>query len=400
MRTPNQEMVNRVKVYSMSLCIAIVFYFAVRNIPNMLASIGGVFRTITPFIYGFIIAYLMLKPMQKIEGYMKRWLCRTRDRSSLARGISIACTFFLAVLILFLLSSVFFPQLIYSLTQLTEMLPTYVERFGHTLERWEKEFTLSHSLDAALRSVSGQGMEQSFDFSAIGQKVLTLLQKILPQLVNFSTSLTNSIINISMGVIISFYFLGGKETFQAQIKKVLYSLLPESAVLETLRIGRLVDDTFRRYISGQLLDALILGIVTFICMLVLKIPLAFIVSVLVMTTNIIPMIGPFLGGVPGFILILMVDPIKALWFVVLVIVLQQIDGNILAPKIVGDSTGLSGFWVLLAIFLGGVIGGLPAIVVAVPVMSVVYTLVKEVVEKRLNKRNLPTETSEYMETSE
>lgn len=396
MRSPAKEWVDKVKIYSVSLCIAILFYFGVKNIPQVLYSTRSFINTMSPFIYGFIIAYLMLRPMQKIEKYMKLLLCRAGDRSALARGISIGLTFLMAVCILFLLSAVFFPQLIESLTQLTEMMPVYIEEFSHTLARWESEFALSNALDQVLESVSGKDGDQIFNVARMSQKLLTLLQKLLPQLVNFSTSLTNSIINISMGIIISFYFLSGKETFQAQIKKIMRAFFSESFVLEAIRLGNLTNDTFRRYISGQLLDAMILGIITFVLMLVLRIPLAFIVSVLVMTTNIIPMIGPFLGGVPGFILILMVDPIKALWFAVLVIVLQQIDGNILAPKIVGDSTGLSGFWVLLAIFLGGVIGGLPAIIVAVPVMSVVYTLVKEVVEKRLSKKNLPTETSEYM----
>ncbi|MDO4793052.1 MAG: AI-2E family transporter [Filifactor alocis] len=386
-----REMMKKIQVYSASLCAAVLFYFLIKNFPLGIRFINRVFRMMTPFIYGFIISFLMLKPMQKIDGSLKKILCRRKDRSGLCRGIAIGLTFLIVLLVLFLISSIFFPQLIYNLNQLIEMMPEYITRFEKMITRWEDEFALS----SMIRPVLGEDIENMFDIGEVSQRVLKLLQSLLPKVISFSTGFTNSLMNVGMGVIISIYFLSGKERFQSQIKKVLYACFHENTVKEIFRISHMVNDTFRNYIAGQLLDALIVGLITFVMMLILRIPLAFIIGVLIMITNIVPMIGPFLGGIPSFFLILMVDPIKALWFVILVTVLQQIDGNIIAPKIVGDSTGLSGFWVLLAIFLGGAVGGISAIVIAVPVMSVIYTLAKEGVEKKLEQKNLPVETEFY-----
>lgn len=386
-----KEMMKKIQVYSASLCVAVLFYFLIKNFPLGIRFINHFFKMMTPFIYGFIISFLMLKPMQKIDGSLQKILCRRKDRSGLCRGIAIGLTFLIVLLVLFLISSIFFPQLIYNLNQLIEMMPEYITRFEKMLTRWEDEFALS----SMIRPVLGEDIENMFDIGDISQRILKVLQSLLPKVISFSTGFTNSLMNVGMGVIISIYFLSGKERFQSQIKKVLYACFHENTVKEIFRISYMVNETFRNYIAGQLLDALIVGLITFVMMLILRIPLAFIIGVLIMITNIVPMIGPFLGGIPSFFLILMVDPIKAIWFVILVTVLQQIDGNIIAPKIVGDSTGLSGFWVLLAIFLGGAIGGISAIVIAVPVMSVIYTLVKERVENKLEWKNLPIETEFY-----
>lgn len=386
-----KEMMKKIQVYSASLCVAVLFYFLIKNFPLGIRFINHFFKMMTPFIYGFIISFLMLKPMQKIDDSLKKILCRRKDRSGLCRGIAIGLTFLIVLLVLFLISSIFFPQLIYNLNQLIEMMPEYITRFEKMLTRWEDEFALS----SMIRPVLGEDIENMFDIGDISQRILKVLQSLLPKVISFSTGFTNSLMNVGMGVIISIYFLSGKERFQSQIKKVLYACFHENTVKEIFRISYMVNETFRNYIAGQLLDALIVGLITFVMMLILRIPLAFIIGVLIMITNIVPMIGPFLGGIPSFFLILMVDPIKAIWFVILVTVLQQIDGNIIAPKIVGDSTGLSGFWVLLAIFLGGAIGGISAIVIAVPVMSVIYTLVKERVENKLERKNLPIETEFY-----
>ena len=198
-----------------------------------------------------------------------------------------------------------------------------------------------------------------------------------------------------MGIIVSIYLLSGKEVFEAQSKKVLYGIFPNKVVNNILQIIALTNETFQNYIGGQITDAVVLGIITFICMLILRLPMAFMISFLVMVCNVIPMIGSILSGIIGIFLILVIGPSQAIVFAILILVLQQVDGNILLPRIVGDSTGLSGFWVFLAIFLGGVIGGLPAMVVSVPVMAVVYTLVKEQVEQRLRSKQMPVVTEEY-----
>lgn len=386
---------NKIIVYSWVICIGIAFYFMVKNIPFALEGISTGLKKISPFVYGVVIAYLMFIPMKKIEAICTKFLCRKKQRQNLVRCVSISLTFLLTFFVIVLIANVFIPQLIESLTKLIEKMPYYINEFGDMLDKWLEK---NDVMDFLEHSEILRNLEiNSSSWRNFGTKFLKILQDLLPRIIEFSSAFTNKLFNIMMGIIISIYLLSGKEKFLAQIRKFLYSVFFEKTVKEILRISRLTNHTFHCYITGQLTDALVLGIITFICMIVLRIPLAFIISVLVSIANIIPMIGSILSGVVGFFLILVIDPVKSIWFAVLILILQQIDGNILVPRIVGESTGLSGFWVLVAIFIGGMIGGLPAIVIAVPVMSVCYTLVKERVEKRLAEKELPIDTKAYMD---
>lgn len=375
------------------ISFAILFYFFIKNIPFALEKIRLFLNTMNPFIYGMVIAYLMFRPVCFIERQLFRLFKRNEKYRQLCRNLSIFFVFLMTFGILIFIGNVFIPQLVESLTVLTEKIPEYIKQF----ETFWKNVFQNQKILHQLKSFGFTNISQyKVDFwENLNQKTIKFFQFLIPSVISISGSFTGKIVNILMGIIVSIYLLSGKEVFEAQSKKVLYGIFPNKVVNNILQIIALTNETFQNYIGGQITDAVVLGIITFICMLILRLPMAFMISFLVMVCNVIPMIGSILSGIIGIFLILVISPSQAIVFAILILVLQQVDGNILLPRIVGDSTGLSGFWVFLAIFLGGVIGGLPAMVVSVPVMAVVYTLVKEQVEQRLRSKQMPVGTEEY-----
>ena len=375
------------------ISFAILFYFFIKNIPFALEKIRLFLNTMNPFIYGMVIAYLMFRPVCFIERQLFRLFKRNEKYRQLCRNLSIFFVFLMTFGFLIFIGNVFIPQLVESLTVLTEKIPEYIKQF----ETFWKNVVQNQKILHQLKSFGFTNISQyKVDFwENLNQKTIKFFQFLIPSVISISGSFTGKIVNILMGIIVSIYLLSGKEVFEAQSKKVLYGIFPNKVVNNILQIIALTNETFQNYIGGQITDAVVLGIITFICMLILRLPMAFMISFLVMVCNVIPMIGSILSGIIGIFLILVISPSQAIVFAILILVLQQVDGNILLPRIVGDSTGLSGFWVFLAIFLGGVIGGLPAMVVSVPVMAVVYTLVKEQVEQRLRSKQMPVVTEEY-----
>ncbi len=202
--------------------------------------------------------------------------------------------------------------------------------------------------------------------------------------------------NLIIGFIISIYLLGSKEKFAGQAKKIVYAVFDRKAGNELISNFRFIHGTFIGFLGGKIVDSIIIGIICFVCTSVIGTPYSILVSVIIGLTNIIPFFGPWIGGIPSALLVLMVDPKQALYFGILIIVIQQFDGNILGPKILGDSTGLSGFWVIFSITIFGGLFGVLGMVVGVPIFAVFYAGVKSMVNRSLHKRSLPTDLSPYM----
>ena len=226
----------------------------------------------------------------------------------------------------------------------------------------------------------------------INNQLSTLVKQVSMSLLAFIKVLWDLVI----GFIVSIYILGSKETFTAQGKKILYALLEEKRANGFIEDMRFVNTTFGRYISGKLLDSLMVGIICYMGMKMMDLPYAELISVIVGITNIIPYFGPYIGAIPSTILILMVDPKQALYFVIFILILQQIDGNILEPKILGDSTGLSGFWVIFSITIFGGLFGVLGMILGVPLFAVLYALVGRRFQKMLLRKNMPAETEKYL----
>ena len=364
---------------------AIVFYFIVKNLGNILESISVFTRMMTPFIYGFVIAYLLKNPMSYIEKIYEK-LIKNQKRKKLVRGLSLATTMLLAILLLLGFISIIVPQLADSITIFVNNLPDYMENGNRLL----KDTIQKANIDSKI-------IKQVFEvWKVLVSKTSEIVSNMLPYAINGVLSFSGKVVNIVVGIVVAIYFLAGKEKFTAQIKKITISIFSDKASNYMIEKSKMINTVFSKYISGQLTDAAVLGIICFISMSVFKMPYALLVSMIVTVTNIIPIIGPFIGAVPSIFIISVVSGPKALGFAVLILVLQQIDGNILVPKIVGDSTGLSGFWVFLAIFIGGGLFGITGVILGVPTMAVSYNIIKEIVEQRLELKNKPVDTNSYL----
>ena len=231
------------------------------------------------------------------------------------------------------------------------------------------------------------------------QKLMGMLSQsltgIINATINTTISITSTVVNVFVGIVISIYLWVSKETFFAQIKKFLYAFCPDRFVERMVRLVHSSNKIFSGFVIGKILDSLIIGILCYIGMRLIGIPYALLISVLVGVTNVIPYFGPFIGAIPSILLLLLIDPLEALWFAIFVTVLQQVDGNIIGPKILGDSTGLSAFWVIFAVTFFGGLFGFAGMLIGVPLFAVLYALVKEASENRLVKKDKPLATSSY-----
>ena len=210
-------------------------------------------------------------------------------------------------------------------------------------------------------------------------------------------SLLKALWNFIIGFIISIYVMYNKESFAAQGKKLVFALMNTNTANQLIKDVRFTSDTFIGFISGKILDSFIIGCICFAGTSIMETPYALLVSVIVGVTNVIPFFGPYLGAIPSAILILMVNPIKCIYFIIFIIILQQVDGNIIGPKILGGSTGLSGFWIIFSITIFGGIMGIPGMIIGVPFFAVLYALIRRFSNRLLEKRGLPTETKMYLD---
>lgn len=234
------------------------------------------------------------------------------------------------------------------------------------------------------------------NFNEMSNYIIKLATNLLPVLGSAVTAIASSVWNIILGLIISIYLLIDKEKFFGISKKITYAIFSTTRAERILELTRRSNSTFGKFLSGKILDSTIIGILTFIILTVFKIPYTLLISFIVAVTNIIPFFGPFIGAIPSVIIILFVSPIKALWFLLIIFIIQQIDGNIIGPKILGDSIGISAFWILFSIMIAGKFLGFVGMVIGVPLFAVIYSVVKENVEAKLEKKGLETETKKYI----
>ena len=353
-------------------------------------------RILAPLIYGALLAYLLAPIVNFIElGFFEKRVEKAVSQGKLVsrgvRAVSLLITWIVIGLLAYLAMSVLLPELYRSVVQLIGNIESYYI----TISGW-----VEHLLET--NPVVGDWVTAKMDgyFLRAEQWLET---DALPQAAVLMTALTGGVMSVIgffsdllVGVIVSVYLLATKERFSAQSRKVAYSLFSRENVYWVLRGARKADDIFSGFIRGKLLDSLIIGIICFVGCSLLKFPYTPLVSVIVGVTNVIPFFGPFLGAIPSSILILLASPMKGLYFILFVIALQQLDGNIIGPKILGDSTGLSSLWVIIAILVGGGFFGFVGMFFAVPVFGCIYSAVTFYVETRLRKKSMPVATECYV----
>lgn len=294
------------------------------------------------------------------------------------RGASMLVTYVLTVLFLYMLSALVLPQVWTSVAQLVADLPRHLAELSLFADRMAERLDLNESVIDSLTASYETFLQQAAD----------AVTSAMPRIVGVSIQIGKSLVSAFTAIIASVYFLADKERLLFQCKKVLYALLPLPKARRTLFVFRRANSVFSGFIGGKLLDSLIIGVLCFFGMQLISPSFAMLIRVLVGLTNVIPVFGPFIGAIPSILLLLMVEPLSALWFALFILLLQQLDGNVIGPKILGDSTGLSALWVLVAIVVGGGLFGFAGMLVGVPVCSVLYYLAGEFINGRLSQRGL------------
>ena len=354
----------------------------------VMAYTGKLMGILAPILYGAAIAYLLAPVVNWFERAVLRQGGRTGAKW--ARPISMALTWMVVFALFYGLLSVLLPELVKSVQQLWGNLQTYYE----TIEAWVLRL-LENNPDWAVKA-------QELFNEYYQQAVEWMRTNLAPQLQVAVQAVSGGVVgvltffkNLFLGIMVSLYVLGSKEKFAAAGCKLCYTFFPEDRASWLIRGIKATDRIFSGFVRGKLLDSLIIGIICFVGSSLLKFPYAPLVSVVVGVTNIIPFFGPFLGAIPSAFLILLDSPIKCLYFILFILALQQFDGNILGPKILGNSTGISGFWVIVAILVGGGLWGVAGMFLGVPLCACVYAGVRAYSAYRLSKKGLPVSAKCY-----
>lgn len=363
---------------------------------RVLLSIWSQFLSaIQPIVYGAFMAYLLAPVVNFFEGAMTGAPAeKARDPKhfshAVVRAVSILLTWAVICVLVYLLASVLLPELYKSILQLV----SNVENYYNTISGWVEHLLESNPMVENWVAVQMDNYYTDIT-DWLKNDLMPQAQTVMLAAAGGVMSLLGFLKNLLVGIIVSVYLLATKERCTAHARKMVYSLFSRENVRWVLRGIRKVDDIFSGFVRGKLLDSLIIGILCFIGCSILKFPYTPLVSVIVGVTNIIPFFGPFLGAIPSTFLILLASPMKALYFVIFVLVLQQLDGNIIGPKILGGKTGLSSLWVIIAILIGGSFFGIPGMFFGVPVCACLYSAVGFFVEVRLRDKNLPVDTAAY-----
>lgn len=352
----------------------IIFSMIAYKLIDRIESVGGFIQLmvtiLVPFIWAFVIAYLANPLLKKIETKFK-----------LGRGFSIAIVYLIIVSIVGLFFTLVIPSIAQSITDILKNVPFYVS----TAEAWgiEQYSELERlGLIESLESFDLTSMQELFD------KATASFNTILTGLLTGVFGITSGVFKIFIGLIISIYMLKDKEEFLGGIKRINYAVLKVEHADKAVEFMHEVDEIFSKYIIGKMIDSVIIGIICFIGMWALKAPYALLMAIIVGVTNMIPYFGPFIGAVPAVIITLFTSPITALWVALFILVLQQLDGYIIGPYILGDSVGLSPFWIILAILIGGGLFGVLGMLICVPVMAVIRNQFNRFISKRLADKNV------------
>lgn len=377
-----------------SLAMAILFFFALYKIKDIYHVISGVFSILMPMIYGLVIAFV-LSPICKtyaglLEEHLPEFKRHPEKRKRAVKTGSVMLSILTLLIIIYILFALIVPQLlesimtiVYNMDSISNSVLTWGNNIFQSRPELQQEF---QEISSQVGDVLGSWIQNTF----------------MPRLQDVISSLSEGVIyamsvlkNMIIGLIISVYLLFNRELYAAQAKKVLYSLASPTWANRTMNLARETRDVFSGFVMGKLMDSLIIGILCFFCMILFRMPYAVLISTIVGVTNIIPYFGPFFGAIPSAFLILTVHPLQALYFIIFILVLQQVDGNIIGPKILGSSTGLASFWVLFALLFFGGMWGVVGLIVGVPLFAIIYDMITQGLRYRLEKLDMPTDTVDY-----
>lgn len=355
-------------------------------------------RIVSPFIYGLVMAYLLC-PVYNLV------VRKTYHGLSVKFGNKRRCFVFARVLGTIVALAVLFgivaglfalliPELVNSIVGIATDLPSKMEQ----LTEWVDKITVgltNREIAEILRNLTLKGQDT----------LLTWVQnEFLPGLGTYMNMISEGIIltlktvlNVFIGVIVCAYFLNNKEVFKAQSRKIIFALFRKEKADEIFNFAVFTNNTFGGFINGKIIDSAIIGVICFGAMSILQLPYPILISTIIGVTNIIPFFGPFIGAIPAATIIFLVSPVQAVYFLIMILILQQLDGNVIGPAILGETTGLASFWVMFAILVGGGLFGFAGMILGVPVFAVIYYYFGRFIRRKLRMRNLPEDTFDYKE---
>lgn len=376
-----------IAVYSfIVICLSILFYLIASDYSVFSKNISRYVNTLQPIIIGASMAYLFNFILEFFEKKLINPILSKKTKLRYRRALGIILTYVVVFALIYIFVSILFPQLVSSVMRfVNELTNNFDSIYAWVIGMIERLEIRQEYLDYIVDWWNG-----FFD------NILGFVTDLIPIIGNIVRIILSSIWNIVLGIIVSIYLLADKERFKALSKKVTHSIFSEKRANRTIELTRRADTIFGRFLSGKILDSLIIGVLTYFTLRFFNMPFVTLVSFIIGITNIIPFFGPFIGMVPSFFIILIVSPIQAFWFLLIIFVIQQIDGNIIGPKILGDSLGISAFWILFSLLIAGKLLGFIGLIIGVPLFVFVYSIIKDNVELRLQKKGLPVETKEYL----
>ncbi len=396
-RNFNHNDINKAILLTISLCIVVLFVYLMFNYQSFSGDISGLFIAVRPVLIGCAIAFL-LNPILNffkslfIDMNSKIFKKMTPDKIyKLSNVFALVATIIVFAALITSFFLIIIPALRDSIVKLYDSMPQYIE----VVSDWARKI-LKDNPSLSDFIVSYMANLQQNIVKIIQERVIPNVDTIISTVTEGIVGGVSAILEVIIGIFTSFYILASKDTLGAQCKKLIYSIFKKekgNVIMEALGY---VNQVFGGFINGKIIDSMIIGIICAIFCNIVGMPYTALVSVVVGVTNIIPVFGPFIGAIPSALIILVDDPMMCFVFVIFIIILQQIDGNIIGPLILGDSTGLSGFWVLFAIIIGGRLFGIGGMVIGVPVFACIYALLAHFIKKRMNKIGMVNDTEYYV----
>ena len=399
---------NVVRSVALLLVFAAVLVLVLTKLDVIALAFNKIFSVLTPFIVGFIIAYVlnipytffmnrafvfMDKPPEERTGKLDNFFARLR------KPLSLILSFAILFAVVFMLLSIIIPQITSSIQGVVDNFGVYYTSFqewvfgiaGRLGFKTETMSELFASINEFIAKYTGGDITDASGMIDVSTVISGITNYLFPHIFDFTKNLYNVLYNVLLSLVVSIYYLANKEMLMNQVKKITYTVVPQKYLGRVMRTVDLCNNKVGKFLYGKIIDSIIIGLLCFIVLKIVGIDYALLLSVFVGVTNIIPFFGPIIGAVPGVVLLLMINPLQALAFIVIVIIIQQLDGNVIGPKILGDQLGISGFWIMFSVLVGGGLFGFMGLLLSVPIFAVIYLIVGEKVNNRLVTLGFATE---------
>lgn len=370
----------KIKSYFLLATYVVILAYILLNITNMYTVFGYIFSILSPILIGIALAFMLNIPMKFFENKVLRSLDNSKKTfaKKLKRPLAILITLFIVFGIILTLIFFVVPQLSHSISTLINILPSSISSIEKSLSSSLHSTDLFNKIWPTFANI----------WNEILSAITSVTGSVITNIVNLTIGITTTIVNFFMAFILSIYMLASKEKLLHQCKKLIYAFIPLKHSNRIMEVVHISNKMFSAFITGQFIEAIIIGVMCFVGMTICGMPYSILISIIIGVTALIPVFGAFIGIIPGIFILLTVSPATAFWFIILIIVIQQIEGNIIYPRVVGNSLGIAGIWIMISMLIGADTFGLIGMILGIPLFGVFYTILSRVVNSKLKDKNL------------